>query len=208
MISTVAQVKEKLALLGIQPKKSLGQNFLISENVISKIVKKVELQKSKKMIEIGPGLGALTESLISLQLPLTILELDSVFANYWRAQSRDENLVVVECDALQWEGWSSLIDVKETILVSNLPYQISSSIVIDRSVDKTTLGAMVLMFQKEVAQRIKAKHQTEHYGLLSVIAQTFWEIENLVEAGPKDFFPPPQIASRVLYFCRRRFYTQ
>jgi 16S rRNA (adenine1518-N6/adenine1519-N6)-dimethyltransferase len=211
MTATVAQIKEKLAMLGIQPKKALGQNFLVSDIVISKIIKKVESQTPKKLIEVGPGLGALTESLFNLNLPLTLLELDSVFTNFWREHisqlgghiAENQRLEVIECDALCWPGWDSLCDSEDTVLVSNLPYQISSSIVIDRSVEKPFLKSMVLMFQKEVAQRIMARHKSEHYGLLSVIAQTFWDIENLADAGPKDFFPPPQIASRVLFFKRK-----
>lgn len=221
MSLTITDIKEKLAALGIQPKKSLGQNFLISEIVINKIISKVEQQKAKKLIEIGPGLGALTESLLSLGLPMTVLELDSVFAEQWRKRAnglresnestdRSEKRIcdgsifeIAECDALRWDSWTTLQNAEDTVLVSNLPYQISSSIVIDRSVEKPFIKAMVLMFQKEVAQRIMALHKTESYGLLSVIAQTFWDVEKLVDAGPKDFFPPPQIASRVLYFKRK-----
>jgi 16S rRNA (adenine1518-N6/adenine1519-N6)-dimethyltransferase len=209
MTYSIVEIKEKLAELGIQPKKSLGQNFLINSNIISKIINKVEQQKPMNLIEVGPGLGALTESLLSLGIPLTLLELDSVFANYWRERSMNLGLgpnlglEVVECDALRWKTWTNLPNAEGTVLVSNLPYQISSSIVIDRSIEKPFIKAMVLMFQKEVAQRIMARHKTENYGLLSVIAQTFWDIENLVEAGPKDFFPPPQIASRVLYFKQK-----
>jgi 16S rRNA (adenine1518-N6/adenine1519-N6)-dimethyltransferase len=220
MTLTITDIKEKLAALGIQPKKSLGQNFLISEIVINKIISKVEQQKAKKLIEVGPGLGALTESLLSLGLPLTVLELDSVFAEEWRKRAIElgvaksdrsseslmastSQLEIAECDALRWESWGTLPEAEATVLVSNLPYQISSSIVIDRSIEKPFIKAMVLMFQKEVAQRIMARHKTESYGLLSVIAQTFWDVEKLVDAGPKDFFPPPQIASRVLYFKRK-----
>jgi 16S rRNA (adenine1518-N6/adenine1519-N6)-dimethyltransferase len=202
MTLSISDIKEKMLSLGIQPKKSLGQNFLLNESIINKIINKVEIEKATNLIEVGPGLGALTDSLIKLKIPLTVLELDSVFSNYWRSRAVDL-LEVIECDALRWEGWSSLTNANETVLVSNLPYQISSSIVIDRSVEKPFIKAMVLMFQKEVAQRIMARHRTENYGLLTVIAQTFWEVENLVDAGPKDFFPPPQIASRVLYFKKK-----
>lgn len=211
MTYSIAEIKEKMAELGIQPKKSLGQNFLLNDSVINKIINKVELEKPVSLIEIGPGLGALTEPLLTLDIPLTLLELDSVFSNYWREQSvklsaekqRPIKLEVIECDALRWETWGKLPNAEETLLVSNLPYQISSSIVIDRSVEKPFVKSMILMFQKEVAQRLKAVHKTENYGLLSVIAQTFWTIETLADAGPKDFFPPPQIASRVLYFKRK-----
>ena len=101
-------------------------------------------------------------------------------------------------DALRLD-WSQF---DADILVSNLPYQISSSIVIEKSLEPFGLKYMILMFQKEVAQRIRALPQTEHYGMLSVIAQEFWKMETVCDAGPRDFSPPPKIASRVLQFTR------
>jgi 16S rRNA (adenine1518-N6/adenine1519-N6)-dimethyltransferase len=75
--------------------------------------------------------------------------------------------------------------------------------VVELSIHTTAFDVMILMFQKEVAQRIRAAADSDHYGLLSVVAQTFWEIETVCEAGPRDFFPPPKVASRVLKFSRR-----
>jgi 16S rRNA (adenine1518-N6/adenine1519-N6)-dimethyltransferase len=125
-----------------------------------------------------------------------LIELDNKFSEYWKNQG----LTVLNQDALQMD-WQQLIHKQpSTALVSNLPYQISSSIVIDRSVDQHQLSGMVLMFQKEVAQRIRALPRTENYGMLSVIAQTFWNVSTVTEAGPRDFSPPPRVASRVLQF--------
>lgn len=188
------KIRERMQLLNIQPKKSLGQNFLISEPVVEKVINTVKQHGGHHIIEIGPGLGALTDELIKIDKNILLLELDRVFCEFWREQ----NIELIEGDALNIE-WLKLTN-NQTILVSNLPYQISSSIVIDRSIDEVPLKAMILMFQKEVAQRIKAKEKTEEYGLLSVIAQTFWRIEITADAGTRDFFPPPQINSRVLHF--------
>ena len=109
---------------------------------------------------------------------------------------------VVEVDALQAD-WGSLGLTEGSRLVSNLPYQISSSLVIDRSVEPFGITSMILMFQKEVARRITAKPATEDFGLLSVIAQNGWTIDTVCDAGAQDFFPPPRVASRVLRFQRR-----
>jgi len=184
--------------LGVEPKKSLGQNFLISDHVIEKILNAVEKLKPTSMIEVGPGLGALTRGLLKMKVPFSVIELDRVFAKYWREKEID----VHEADALQFD-WSTLKLSENAILVSNLPYQISSSLVIDRSLDIQQLSAMVLMFQKEVAQRLKANKGHELYGMLSVFAQTFWQIETLLEASSGDFMPPPKVASRVLVFQRK-----
>ena len=170
------RLMQRLEELQHKAKKSLGQNFLVSDLVISKILKKVELQNPKSLIEIGPGLGALTEGLLELKTTLKLIEMDHNFATYWKDRGCD----LVQGDALQldWKPISS----SETGLVSNLPYQISSSLVIDRSLDLEPLAFMVLMFQKEVAQRIQAPARRDDYGMLSVIAQNFWKIE-IVTAG-------------------------
>lgn len=196
--STLQYYKNLMEELGIEPKKALGQNFLINDRVIEKIGEAAKDFNAKHILEIGPGLGALTRGLRKLEKPLTLLELDRVFAEHWRSQG----LSVVEGDALQLD-WTKLIPDDQTILVSNLPYQISSSIVIDRCLDEKPLKGMVLMFQKEVAQRIKAPQTHDLYGMLSVVAQTFWDLELLVEAGPGDFYPPPKVSSRVLVFRRK-----
>ncbi|MFS4458371.1 16S rRNA (adenine(1518)-N(6)/adenine(1519)-N(6))-dimethyltransferase RsmA [Bdellovibrio sp. HCB2-146] len=183
--------------LGILAKKSLGQNFLVSDIVIEKIINQVREFQPEKMIEVGPGPGALTFFLQQMNVPLQLIELDSVIAEYWR----NKGLPVLEEDALRLD-WTQFYDDKKLVFVSNLPYQISSSIVVDRSLEDKGVAHMVLMFQKEVAQRIRAAASTEHYGFLSVIAQTFWKIHTVTDAGPRDFDPPPKVASRVLAFTR------
>lgn len=196
-----SEIIAKLEALGVSPKKSLGQNFLVSKQAIAKIKNAVQQLTPSALVEVGPGLGSLTEALLELQLPLKVLELDRMFAQYWR----DRGIEVLEGDALKWD-WNLLKEPGSTVLVSNLPYQISSSIVIDRSIHEKRLKGMVLMFQKEVAERIMAKPRSDAYGLLSVIAQNFWTMELVLEAGPKDFYPPPRVASRVLSFRLREDY--
>lgn len=183
--------------LGITAKKSLGQNFLVNDVVINRIIDAVKAFQPQRLVEVGPGPGALTDLLLELNLPIQVIELDRDVAAYWR----NKGLTVHEEDALRMD-WAQFYSDEKLVFVSNLPYQISSSIVIDRSMESSGVSNMVLMFQKEVAQRIKAPARDEHYGLLSVIAQTFWKIEIVSEAGPGDFAPPPKVASRVLGFTR------
>lgn len=189
--------------MGQGPKRSLGQNFLVSDHVIDRILSFATNDPlPKSIIEIGPGLGALTEGLIDFskakRLPFQVIELDRALAENWR----EAGLKVTEADALQLD-WGSLNLPEESRLVSNLPYQISSSIVIDRSVEPAGLTSMILMFQKEVARRIAARAGTEDFGLLTVIAQNGWTVDTVCDAGAQDFFPPPRVASRVLRFRRR-----
>lgn len=189
------RLQNRMNELQVEAKKSLGQNFLVSDAVISKIIKAVQIEKPQFLVEIGPGCGALTDLLLEMKTDLTLIELDRMFAEFWRSK----NQKVIEVDALQYD-WNF---GSNYVLVSNLPYQISSSLVIERSLDANPLKAMVLMFQKEVAQRIRAQCQTEHYGMLSVFAQEFWSIETVCDAGPRDFRPAPKVSSRVLKFKPR-----
>ncbi|MBK8203881.1 MAG: ribosomal RNA small subunit methyltransferase A [Bdellovibrionales bacterium] len=191
-------ILSRLELSGATPKRSLGQNFLIDEQVVAKIIGAVKASPGELIIEVGPGLGSLTESLCKMDRPLVLIELDRQFADYWRERGQK----MIEGDALQIE-WDSLTLSPKTVLVSNLPYQISSSLVIDRCFGPSELKTMILMFQKEVAQRITASPRKKNYGMLSVMSQTFWDITSVCDAGPRCFFPSPKIASQVLKFTRK-----
>ncbi len=195
MSTAKERILKQLESFGISPKRSLGQNFLVSEGVIGKIIQSAQHFGADQIVEIGPGLGALTTHLKSFDIPFSVIELDKTFAEHWRTQG----LSVLEIDALQ-ANWQTLFVGKKSLLVSNLPYQISSRIVIDLSTLPVNLGGMILMFQKEVAERINAKPSTEDYGMLSVIAQSFWNITLVTNAGMQDFYPAPQVGSRVLKF--------
>lgn len=194
-----SKILNRMDELGVQPKRSLGQNFLVSDDVVKKIIQAAEASQFDETFEIGPGLGALTDFLAQQSQNLRLVELDKKFAQYWR----DQGLEVIEQDALR-HSWGDLLkDSKHRLLVSNLPYQISSRIVVDFSVEFPVFRRMVLMFQKEVAQRIQAPEGSGDYGLLSVVAQTYWKIRKVSEAGTVDFLPKPNVASRVLCFDRK-----
>ncbi len=191
----ISEVKLLCEELGIRPSKQLGQNFLVDENVCNKIISKALNSKCKSMYEIGPGLGALTRGLRQGDKSFELIELDNKLASYWS----DQGVKTYHQDAAKYD-WSQKI-MDKTIVVSNLPYQISSVIVINLS-QVPLVEQMILMFQKEVAQRIMAKEGSKSYGLLSVLAQTYWSIDKLVDAGGGSFYPPPKIDSRVLNFER------
>lgn len=198
MSETLKQkILTRMSLLDIQPKRSLGQNFLVSDNVVNKIIEAADASQFEKVYEIGPGLGTLTDDLKEQSKSFQVVELDQKFAKYWRDQGVD----VDEVDALK-KDWS--FSGGSHLLVSNLPYQISSRIVVDMSLQNPSFNRMVLMFQKEVAQRIVAESSTAQYGLLSVVAQVFWNVRLLLEAGAVDFMPKPNVASRVLVFDRKK----
>lgn len=193
MAYTTKTVIEFLKKLKVRPKKSLGQNFLVNPQVCQKIIHQVCASHANRVIEVGPGLGVLTEKLKHLP-DLLLIEKDKVFVKFLR----QKGFYVLHQDAL-FVNWSELIK-DHTILVSNLPYQISSRLLIERSLDRVPLQKMVLMFQKEVAMKILAETNTKPYSLLSVMAQTHWQITKLFSVGPKDFYPAPQVGSQALEF--------
>lgn len=198
----MSTVRERLKLFleeyQLRAKKSLGQNFLVNDLTIEKTISAAQAFKADNIVEIGPGPGALTYFLSKMNSHLTLIELDSFIAKYWK----DLNMNVLEVDALRfnWVQYLAENSGKKNIIVSNLPYQISSTLVVDRSMDSIQFDGMVLMFQKEVAQRLRAKASSDEYGFLSVIAQNFWNIEIVCDAGTQDFNPAPKVASRVLKF--------
>ena len=195
------KTKDTISLLqnlDIYPKKSLGQNFLINPDICRKIISEVYKEKADRVIEVGPGLGALTEGLNKIP-DLILIEKDKVLAKYLA----QKGFTVLNKDALVL-NWTDLIK-DNTLLVSNLPYQISSRLLVERSLDKKRLQKMILMFQKEVAEKILSKpsnfrQKAQTFGLLSVMAQTHWSIEKILNAGTKDFYPSPKVGSQVLGF--------
>lgn len=197
-MSETFDLKSRLAEMGITPKKAFGQNFLVSRFVIEKIVNEVKRRSHASLIEIGPGLGALTEPLLAGGLKPRLIELDRDLVEYWRSRGLD----VIDNDALK-VNWESLPLKEPALLVSNLPYQISTHLVIDRCFGPQSLKHMVLMFQKEVAERLTASPSSKAYGVLSVMAQVHFHMLKVADAAPKDFFPPPKVASRVLGFERK-----
>lgn len=196
MLSSKERLESFLNLNPVIAKKSLGQNFLVSDQAIKKMIQTVLEFNPDNIIEIGPGPGALTDYLILLKKKLILLELDDEFFQYWKNKNQDCRHV----DAVTWDWESVSLEAQKFVLISNLPYQISSTIVVDRSMDKSKFKGMILMFQKEVAQKIKARSGGSEFGFLSLIAQTFWQIEILCDLGPRDFKPAPKVSSRVLVF--------
>ena len=184
--------------LGLSPKKNLGQHFLINSFVIDEIITAVTNLDPFLIIEVGPGLGALTNQFILLKKPLLLLEKDPALCEYWRKKK----ISVLEGDVLKVNWPFKLKD--KTVLTGNLPYQIASRLMVECCPAPAKLEAMVLMFQKEVAERIYAKPCSKSYGVLSVLSQCFWKVSFLTEALPEDFYPRPKVAGQVLVFLKKK----
>ena len=186
---------KQLKDLNIRPKKSLGQSFLINPLISEQIVSIIKNLKPQSLVEIGPGLGSLTYPLSQLNIPLTLVELDSKMAEFWK----QKKFSVIEKNALQLHPSQT---PASCTLVGNLPYQISNRLIIQASI-YWPVRQMCLMVQKETAERMIAVHKQKSYGFLSVAVQYTWNIQKMLEVPVFDFHPQPQVEGVVLTFKRK-----
>ena len=178
-----------------QAKKSLGQHFLKDAQAVRRMVDL--LPAGARVLEIGPGPGALTEHLIKKAGALTLIEADNRFAAYWTEQAEQHSqLAVVHADVLK-----VLEEVVERCapewIVGNLPYNISGPLTAQLAALQVS-GGMILMYQKEVAERLRAGPGSKVYGGLSVLVQHHYEIKKLLNLPPGAFLPPPKVHSQVV----------
>tara|TARA_B100000989_G_scaffold243771_1_gene190826 strand:- start:172 stop:957 length:786 start_codon:yes stop_codon:yes gene_type:complete len=184
----------------IKAKKSLGQNFLIDNNILKKIVNIADIN-GKSILEVGPGTGNLT-SYILMKKPkkVIVIEKDKDLAKILKEKFRDE-VTIINNDILKIDE-TSLTNEKLTVF-GNLPYNISTEILnkwIVNLNDTFWFNYLILMFQKEVADRIIAKFNTSTYGRLSILANWRLKIEKICDVKPVSFFPKPKIDSTLLLF--------
>ena len=184
----------------IKAKKSLGQNFLIDKSILEKIVSVVDI-KEKNILEIGPGTGNLT-SYILMNKPkkLIVIEKDKNLAESLEDKFRDR-VTVINDDILQIDE-TSILNEKLTVF-GNLPYNISTEILSKWIVclkNKFWFDHLILMFQKEVADRINTKYNTSTYGRLSILANWKLKIAKICDIKPESFYPKPKIDSTLLLF--------
>ena len=185
----------------IIPKKSLGQNFLIDKNIIEKICNAGNLSENDNVLEIGPGTGNLTEFILQKQpKQLYVIEKDEGLIK--NLSERFENkLTIINEDILNYD--LKLLNHSDLVIFGNLPYNISSQILINfinYSHSKFSYKKLILMFQKEVADRIMAEENSKNYGRLSIFSSWKLDIKKIMDVGPSSFFPKPKVMSSLLIF--------
>ena len=183
----------------IKAKKSLGQNFLIDQNIIDKIINTVEID-NKSILEVGPGTGNLTKAILKKNpKKLIVIEKDNNLAELLK-KDFDNNIKIINDDILKIN--ENKLDADVLTVFGNLPYNISTEILCNWIVNIKNknfwFDNLVLMFQKEVADRIIAKFNTKNYGRLSILSNWKLEIEKICDVQPSSFFPKPKINSSVL----------
>ena len=191
----------------LKPKKSLGQNFLIDESVIRKIVDSGSIE-NRNILEIGPGTGNLTKAIIAKKpKKIFVIEKDTGLTNLLYKNLGDKITVINE-DILKFDE-KSLTKEKLTVF-GNLPYNISTEIlcrwIINLENDNFWFDELILMFQKEVADRIIAKSNTKNYGRLSILSNWKLDIKKICDIKNECFFPKPKIESSLLFFTPKKNY--
>tara|TARA_Y100000591_G_scaffold237136_1_gene207851 strand:+ start:4255 stop:5043 length:789 start_codon:yes stop_codon:yes gene_type:complete len=189
----------------IKPKKSLGQNFLIDKNIINKITNIIDI-KNKTILEVGPGTGNLTNCLLNKQpKKFFVIEKDNKLALNLKKKYKDQ-INIINDDILNVD--ENLLCNEKMIVYGNLPYNISTEIlckwILNLNDKKIWFSFLILMFQKEVAERIISRFNSSKYGRLSIIANWKLSIKKIIDIKPKSFFPKPKVESCLLLFTPRK----
>lgn len=200
-----AQIRELAAALDLKPSKSLGQNFVIDSNVCTKIVRTAAVGPTDIALEIGPGLGSLTLALLESAASVVAVEIDPrladqlpiTVANHFE---HPENLTVLNQDALSIQR----LPVDPTVLVANLPYNVSVPVLLHLLEKFASLRTGVVMVQAEVADRLAAKPGTKDYGIPSVKAAWWAEVKAAGSVSRSVFWPAPNVDSKLVSFTRRQ----
>jgi len=179
-------------------KPKLGQNFLVDEEAIQRITASIGDLKGRTIVEIGPGHGAITGTLAARAARVLAVELDHELALHLRVQFPPDRVTVIEQDVLQFDLMAASEAAGERLLVvGNLPYGITSPILLKLAASHAALDRAVLMVQREVADRVTAQPGSRDYGLLSVTMQIYGPTQQLFTLPPKSFSPPPEVHSTV-----------
>ncbi|MFN0136301.1 MAG: 16S rRNA (adenine(1518)-N(6)/adenine(1519)-N(6))-dimethyltransferase RsmA [Phycisphaerae bacterium] len=205
---TLSTIRSLLARHGLRPQHQFGQNFLIDLNLMRKLVDAADLQASDVIVEVGPGTGSLTEFLLESGAQVIAVEIDRGFQELLKQHfAGNPNLHLICGDALETKHrlnnhlFKSLRDLAHSHggirkLVANLPYQIATPLMLELLIqDELPFERLVCTIQREMADRLLAKVNTEQYGPAAVITQTFARIELLATLPPGAFWPPPNVAS-------------
>jgi len=184
---------------GHRARKRFGQNFLVSESVINKILRALNPAQGDHIIEIGPGLGALTKPLVETGVNFCAIELDRDLAERLNQQYGDRgNFQLISQDVLKVDLESIFPTDARLRIIGNLPYNISTPILFHLLSHTDRIEDMVFMLQREVVERMCAEPNTSDYGRLSVMIQYRCEVESLISVPPGSFDPPPKVHSAVV----------
>ena len=192
----------------IRAKKSLGQNFLVDKNIIDKITNTVSI-KGNEVLEVGPGTGNLTREILKNNpSKMYLIEKDTFLAENLK-ETVDERVKIFNEDILKFD--ENLLSKNKIIVFGNLPYNVSTEILstwITKLKNDYWFSDLILMFQKEVADRIIAKFNTSAYGRLSILANWRLNINKICDISPESFSPRPKIQSSLIHFTPKKNFAE
>ncbi|MDT9027781.1 MULTISPECIES: 16S rRNA (adenine(1518)-N(6)/adenine(1519)-N(6))-dimethyltransferase RsmA [Rossellomorea] len=207
-IATPIRTKEILGKYGFSFKKSLGQNFLIDPNILRNITEYAGLSENTAAIEIGPGIGALTEHLARTSGKVVAFEidqrlipiLDDTLSPYKNVKIINEDILEADVEAIinkEFEGFEDIM------VVANLPYYVTTPIILKLLMERLPIRGICVMLQKEVGDRISAQPGTKAYGSLSIAIQYYTEAEMVMTVPKTVFMPQPNVDSAVIRLTKR-----
>lgn len=183
--------------------KSLGQNFLVDDTVLDAIVEGAEVNKNDLVIEIGPGVGSLTAALLKKAKKVVSIELDDELIPILEAELGDqENFTLIHNDALKVDFKEIIGDEKNVKLVANIPYYVTTPIIIKLLKENYKFTSLTIMIQKEVAERLNAEPSCKEYGAITLLVQYYCNTKIITMVSPESFIPRPRIDSIVIRLDR------
>jgi len=207
-IATPHRTKEILQTYGFSFKKSLGQNFIIDANILQKIIASADITPTSGVIEIGPGIGSLTEQLAIHAKKVLAFEIDQRLLPILAETLSDyDNIEIIHSDVLKVNLNEAILEhlsgVSDVHLVANLPYYITTPILMNVLQQNAPIQSMTVMLQKEVAERMAAVPNTKAYGSLSIAVQYYTKAKVVMDVPKTVFIPQPNVVSSVLQLERR-----
>lgn len=199
----LSEIESVLREIRVSPVKSLGQNFLHDQNLARWIVQQAELSRDNFVLEIGPGLGALTAPALETGAKVLALEKDRRLVDFLRSHFAGESFEVIHGDALHFEV-KRLFPDRPITLLGNLPYYISTELLLRFLEKPTPIVLALLMLQKEVATRLSARPRSKDYGILALLLQSQYRVEYLRRVPATVFLPQPEIDSALVRLAPRR----
>ena len=196
----MGSIRKELAEQGLIPRKKWGQHFLADRNILKKVVKTAEIEKEDVVLEVGPGLGEMTQALAREARKVIAVEIDPRLVEILRDKLADTpNVEIFQGDILKFDVRKHLGSGKRPVkVVANLPYQISTPLLFHFIESRDLFSALILMLQKEVAERMVAPPGGKTYGPLSVLVQSVADVSICFTIKPSAFFPPPEVESAVI----------
>lgn len=196
-LTSPSVIRALLDSLGHRPNKGLGQNYLIDSNILGIIIEAAGISPDDQLLEIGPGLGALTQALLATGAKLTAIEKDQTMAAHLRTHFK--NLPLIEQDVLDVD-LNGLFAGGINKIVANLPYSVGSRFIVNALEAHPLPQRMVFMVQKEVSDRLTASPGGKEYGPLAIWSQLNYAVKNIKNVSPTCFMPAPKVWSAVVRF--------